>query len=144
MPHITKVASCCYTQEQMFELVADIPAYTDFVPACSESRIVLKQNPHTCHARLRFTQWGIRINLLTKNTHFPYERIKMDLVEGDLKHLSGEWLFEKHPEGCSIRLSCEYEINIALRLVLGRSIDAIWGTLLRHIVLHAGYLYGKE
>ena len=43
MPKQEEKKTVPYTMEQMFDLVADIESYSDFLPWCNNSRIISKE-----------------------------------------------------------------------------------------------------
>ncbi len=99
-----------YPVSQVFELVADVGEYCNFVPYCKSSRIVAKTgNDLTASLEIQYT--GIHQEIVTKNRCDPYSSIQIHLVEGPFNSFQGEWTFNDFVEGCRTNLSLEFELK---------------------------------
>lgn len=109
MTIINRNALVGYTQHQMFELVNRIEDYPRFLPWCSKSTI-LSKNDLQVEATLEITWSGMHKSFTTRNTLYPFERIDIELVTGPFKNLTGHWHFlPLGQEGCKISLDLEFE-----------------------------------
>ncbi len=153
MGRIYKIDSYPYNCKQMFSLVADVNSYRDFVPACEDSYVISTINNPTKNngvkaevkkeqAKLCFRKGKIQVDMTTENTQRPYKFIKMSLVEGDMRHLEGEWSFSPHKEGCLIEFNCKYEMkNSLMGFLANRLIDNVWQTLMERMMQRANEIY---
>lgn len=134
-----------HTPKQMFELVNGIDDYPRFLPWCHQSSIISKTDTEIV-ASLEIAWKGIHKSFTTKNTLTPYNEIRMNLVEGPLKHMEGIWQF--HPidqHGCKVLLDLEFEF-------MGNITDIIFQPIFQHIanslvdafIKRATELYGHE
>lgn len=101
-----------YTPDQMFDLVADIKRYPEFLPWCSAARII-RDDGETVIAELtigykmireRFTS---RVSLDRKN-----RVIQVSYISGPLKALRNEWRFtpEKKKQ-CTVDFFVQFEFS---------------------------------
>lgn len=58
MPQIEKSALVMYSTKEMFDLVNDVEAYSQFLPNCSDSKII-KQHDNNMTASLEISKAGI-------------------------------------------------------------------------------------
>lgn len=145
-----KADRCIYSCKQIFSLVADINLYSDFIPTCYRSQIISKISAadgkeNKLRARLAFKKGKFNISLITENICYPSNKIKINLVRGDMRHLEGEWLFTPSDGGCLIEFNCKYEIkNPLLGFLMNNFIDDIWQTLIKRFMQRAEEIYGKK
>lgn len=101
-----------YSADQMFDLVADIKRYPEFLPWCSAARII-RDDGETVIAELsigykmireRFTS---RVSLDRKN-----RVIQVSYISGPLKALRNEWRFtpEKKKQ-CTVDFFVQFEFS---------------------------------
>ncbi|MCW8877955.1 MAG: type II toxin-antitoxin system RatA family toxin [Kangiellaceae bacterium] len=111
MEKIKRSALIPYSAEKMFRLVDDIEQYPDFVPYCKSSQVMSREQSTVC-AKLEVAKRGIAKSFTTRNTLTPDEKIRMELVDGPFKYLSGEWRFIALAEdACKIELELEFEFS---------------------------------
>lgn len=142
---LKKNAIVPYTARQMFELVNNIEDYPRFLPWCQSSKI-LNRTDQEVVATLTINWKGIHKSFTTRNVLYPYERMKIELVNGPLQHLEGVWTFQSlSEEACKIILDLEFEFA-------GNFIDKFFQPVFQHIAntlveafcKRAVDLYGKE
>ena len=110
-----------YRPEQLFDLVADVERYPEFLPWCigarirerSESLLVADLVIGFKVIRERFTS---RVALDRQNL-----AIEVTYADGPFKHLSNRWRFEPRPDGsCLIDFYVEFEFrSIVLQKLIG-------------------------
>ncbi|AKC60107.1 ubiquinone-binding protein [Blochmannia endosymbiont of Polyrhachis (Hedomyrma) turneri] len=81
-----------YTREQMFNLVNDISAYSDFIPGCVYS-CVLISNDYELTAKIDVFKFGINQSFITRNFMIKNKSIMIHLIDGPFKSLFGSWTF---------------------------------------------------
>lgn len=100
-----------YSAEQMFNLVNDIEKYPEFLPWCSNAR-VLQRDAGQIKAELVLAKGGLEKSFTTVNTLKPSVQMVMELVDGPFKHLKGTWDF--HVLGdreCQVELDLEFQFS---------------------------------
>ena len=109
-----------YNSAEMFALVDDIDAYDEFLPWCSQSE-VLARNDHVVDASLEVHKGALSKTFSTRNTNSLHEAIDIALIGGPFKHLSGGWRFESLGDsGCKVMLDLEFQFE-------SRIVDAMFG-----------------
>jgi len=140
---IQKSALVTYSPQQMFSLVDDIDAYSDFLPWCSHSK-VLERNDDSVTGKLEISYSSLNKSFVTKNINTPHTQIEMQLVEGPFKHLRGLWSFSVlGDEGCKIELTMEFEFsNKLLDMTVGPVFSKIANSLVDAFIDRAKTIYG--
>ena len=101
-----------YTAMEMFELVADVDRYKEFLPWCTDSRILRRENDNVVVAEIQVGFEIIHTTFATRNTLRIGRAIEMDLVEGPFKFLKGGWNFDPMPEhGSRMSLNLRFEFS---------------------------------
>jgi ribosome-associated toxin RatA of RatAB toxin-antitoxin module len=123
---IKRSATVIYSSRQMFELVNSIEEYPRFLPWCSASA-VLHRDEKEVEATLEIVWSGIHKNFSTRNHLHPYERIEITLVHGPFRHLEGRWIFTELGErGCRVELELEFDL-------VGGLVDRLFQPIFNHI-----------
>ena len=105
-----------HSASDMLALVNDIPSYPDFLHWCNGARIEYSDGA-VVEAALDIGIRGISKTMRTRNVTDPgrEERpasIRIEMLDGPLKHLSGVWSFAPcEPVGCDISLRLDYETH---------------------------------
>jgi coenzyme Q-binding protein COQ10 len=95
----------------MFNLVADVARYGEFLPWVSAVR-VRSDSDTEMFADLIVGFKGLRETFSSRVTKLPGEAIKVDYIDGPLKYLSNQWRFVDRPEGgCSV----DFEVDFAFK-----------------------------
>ncbi|MEM1398719.1 MAG: type II toxin-antitoxin system RatA family toxin [Pseudomonadota bacterium] len=133
-----------HTPEQMFDLVADVARYPEFLPWCLASRIVSRHDDKFV-ADLVIGFKLVRERFTSEVMLTPHERIDVRYTKGPLKYLENHWQFLDHPDGCTIDFYVEFEFKSA---VLQNLIGALFGEAVRRMVrafeTRADELYGTK
>ena len=108
-----------FTKNQMFNLVADINRYSEFLPWCNKSTIIREETKDDVIKIIADLEIGYgqlvytyRSDVtLSKNNDF----IKVNHLEGPFNHLENEWKFEEISEYSSkIIFSIDFELDIKI------------------------------
>lgn len=100
-----------YTDQQMYQLVADIRQYSVFLPWCVGSEVLL-EDAEQVEASLTLGRGGIEKRITTRNCLYPHHKITMELLSGPLKSLTGEWQFVMLDEvHCRVSLHLQIEFS---------------------------------
>ncbi|MGC1953481.1 MAG: type II toxin-antitoxin system RatA family toxin, partial [Gammaproteobacteria bacterium] len=81
MPAINRSALVPYSAQAMFELVADVASYPQFLPWCGAAHSESLTEDED-HATVEIAKAGIRKSFTTRNQLDRGRSIKMHLVEG--------------------------------------------------------------
>jgi len=126
LPVVTKSALVTFSASQMFDLVADMEAYPQFLPWCAAAEI-LSREPNRICGRMEVARMGIHQTFSTCNRFTPGEHMELTLVEGPFRKLQGAWTFRPlREDACKVELNLEFEFS-------GRLIDKAFGKVFRQI-----------
>lgn len=108
MTVVKKSRTVPYTCEQMFDLVNDVEKYAEFLPYCTES-IILHRDEDEVQATLVISAAGMNKSFTTRNRQQINKMIEIRLVDGPFSHLEGFWRFDEEGQGCKISFDLEFE-----------------------------------
>lgn len=148
MAVIERSASVPYQPIQMLTLVNDIEAYPEFLRWCQGARIESSFGD-TVEAALDIGIRGIFRTMRTRNITTIADddgssMVRIEMIEGPLKKLAGEWTFsDRAQDGCDVVLTLEYEVHFSpLGVMLGAIFDEIANSQLNAFVRRAEAVYG--
>ena len=96
--HVKQSEVVAYSPFEMFELVADLDHYKNFLPWCSGSEVLERKNGEVL-AVIQLAYVPVKAAFTTRNENHPNEYIKMRLVRRSLRHFEGSWHFEGLRQG---------------------------------------------
>lgn len=145
MPHVERFVYVHHSAEQMFDLVADVEAYPQFLPWCESSRVIADHEGGV-DASLDIGYGGLRTRFTTRNAHRYPEQIRVSLLDGPFRTLAGHWNFlPMRPGACKVQLSLHYEFASGL---LGRAVAPVFNSIVNSLVesfaRRAEQLYGPS
>jgi coenzyme Q-binding protein COQ10 len=98
MPRHNETRHLPYSPDQMFDLVADVPHYGEFLPWVAAVR-VREDSETEMVADLVVGFKGISERFTSKVTKQRASRIHVDYLDGPLKYLRNEWTFRPDGQG---------------------------------------------
>jgi ribosome-associated toxin RatA of RatAB toxin-antitoxin module len=114
----------------LFALVNEVERYPKLFPWC-QSVEVLEREPDSIAARLHVRAGGVGFSFATRNRLEPPELMRMQLLEGPLRRLDGEWRFTPYGDGgCRVALNLDFEpksrlLGLATTLAFQRLADRL-------------------
>ena len=141
MVTVERSALVNYPAQVLYDLVADIDSYPQFLPWCNAVEVESPE-PAVYLATLHVAFRGIRQSFSTRNRNEPGRQIDMNLVSGPFRHLKGTWRFDAlAPDASKVSLHLEYELsNTLLDRALGPVFDHIANTFVDAFVRRADAL----
>ena len=125
MPKQEESKTVHYTKDQMFDLVADIDRYDEFLPWCNNSKIIntsIKDDIKIVIADLEigYDQFVYTYRSEVK-LHEDKSEINVRNLDGPFKYLENNWKFVSVNESdCEIQFKIDFELNITLFDILMR------------------------
>ncbi len=110
MPHHAETRRLPWTAEQMFDLVADIARYPEFLPWVQGMRI-RSNDGRVIVADMIVGFKMVRERFTSRVTLQRPMQLHVDYIDGPLKHLKNDWLFRNVPGGCEIDFSVDFEFR---------------------------------
>ncbi|ETJ49268.1 MULTISPECIES: type II toxin-antitoxin system RatA family toxin [Pseudoalteromonas] len=145
MPQIEKSALVMYSTKEMFDLVNDVEAYPQFLPNCSDSKIVSQHN-NNMTASLEISKAGIKKWFTTENTFIDEQTVQLRLVDGPFKTLKGRWHFQAlDKKACKVELKLEFEFSSKLiELAFGKIFNDVAKNMVSAFTQRAKEVYGAR
>ena len=142
MPSHRETRHLPYTPEQMFDLVADVKRYPEFLPWVSAMRVRRDSATETL-ADMIVGFKGLRESFTSRVEKERARRIHVDYVDGPLKFLRNEWLFRPEGQGCAVDFAVDFQFkNRVFEMLAGQ----VFGQALRRMIgafeTRAAQLYG--
>jgi coenzyme Q-binding protein COQ10 len=108
-----------YRPEQMWDLVADVDRYPQFLPWCVAARV--RERSETVQLAEMTIGFGpFRESFSSRNELARPRSIKVHCVRGPFRYLENVWSFEPHPRGCKIDFWVDFEFRSRiLRAAIG-------------------------
>jgi ribosome-associated toxin RatA of RatAB toxin-antitoxin module len=138
MHKIEKSAIVLHQKTTMFSLVDRVEDYPKFLPWCGKTEILYRdKNKTTASIEINFK--GIKQTFTTENQKINEDVMKIKLVDGPFKYLSGEWAFkELDKDSCQIQLKLEYQFsNIILEKLIAPVFNIIANTFIDEFIKQA-------
>ncbi len=145
MPKHSETRRLPYTPEQMFDLVADVRRYPEFLPWVSAMR-VRKDGEAETLADMIVGFKGLRETFTSKVTKQRPGTIRVEYIEGPLKYLNNDWRFRPDGDtGCFVDFSVDFAFkNRVFEMLAGQ----VFGVALRRMIgafeERAAKLYGAS
>src|SRR5258707_592167 len=132
-----------YTQEQLFDLVAAVERYPEFLPWCVGARI-RERTDKLLVADLLIGFRMVRERFTSRVVLSPYDRIDVAYSEGPFRYLTNHWVFLPQPDGgCVIDFFVDFEFRSRL---LQKVIEMLFNEAVKRMVsafeTRARQLYG--
>ncbi|KPV91986.1 Ribosome association toxin RatA [Pseudoalteromonas sp. P1-30] len=145
MPQIEKSALVMYSTKEMFDLVNDVEAYPQFLPNCSDSKIVSQHN-NNMTASLEISKAGIKKWFTTENTFIDEQTVQLRLVDGPFKTLKGRWHFQAlDKKACKVEFKLEFEFSSKLiELAFGKIFNDVAKNMVSAFTQRAKDVYGAR
>ncbi|MCA8931030.1 MAG: type II toxin-antitoxin system RatA family toxin [Rhodospirillaceae bacterium] len=132
-----------YSPDQLFQLVADVERYPDFVPWWAAARVRRREGD-----RVYYTDQVIRMGPMTqrftsRTEMEPSHKIHVSATEKPFDRLAIDWAFTPSAAGCAVDLSLEFLFKSA---TLARMLALVSGeaahTLMKAFEHRAHSLFG--
>lgn len=148
MPSHSETRHLPYAPRQMYDLVADVARYPEFLPWCAAARI--RQTYAQGEAEVMEADLVIRFKVFSERfgsrvTLYPDDmRIVTEYLDGPFKFLKSNWKFEEAGEGCDISFDVDFEFkNAILQKVIGLVFNEAMQRIVRAFEDRAKELYGQ-
>lgn len=145
MTEIHRSAIVPYSAHRMFDLVADISSYPQFLPWCSGARIVTAKDDEVI-AAIDIAYGGVNKTFSTRNLLQRDKIMEMRLIEGPFSFLQGCWQFTPLGEDAS-KISLDLEFRVANRL-MSLALTPVFSNIANQLVdrfhQRAAELHGKK
>lgn len=123
MHRVEKSVLVPYSDSQMFDLVANVKDYPQFLSWCAGSH-ERRRDDGSVEATLDIRYRGVRSRFTTHNRQVRPARIHIELLDGPFRRLHGEWTFQAvRGDACKVHLVLHFQFASGL---LGRLIAPVF------------------
>lgn len=145
MPKHSETRALPYTPEQMFDLVADVGRYGEFLPWVSAIR-VRSNNDTQMIADMIVGFKGLRETFTSKVDKQRPSEIHVDYLDGPLKYLHNDWRFRPDGDGGSlVDFSVDFAFkNRVFEMLAGQVFDRALRKMIGAFETRAAELYGAS
>jgi ribosome-associated toxin RatA of RatAB toxin-antitoxin module len=140
---VSRSAIVSYTPAQMFDLVAHVERYPEFLPWCITGEL-LSRDERELRGSITMAQGPLHGTFTTRNEIDYPRRMTLELEEGPFSDLIGEWRFEALGEaGCRISLDLRFAFSNKVKdALLGVMFEQTCNKLVDAFVQRAAQVYG--
>lgn len=136
-----------YSPQQMYDLVADVARYPEFLPWCAAARIrsrVPQGASEVMEADLVISFKVFRERFGSRVTLWPEAgAIDTEYLDGPFKYLKSRWEFRPVDAGCDVHFHVDFEFrNAVLQKVIGLVFNEAMQRIVRAFETRAKALYG--
>ena len=145
MPGIHETRQMPYSVEQMFDLVADVARYPEFLPWIPATRV--KSNSETeMVADMLVAFKALREKFTSRVEKERPSRIEVHYVDGPLQDLDNVWLFKPTgPSSCEVDFTVDFRFRNALfEKLAGQFFDRAFRKMVAAFEARAAELYGSN
>ena len=148
MPTHSETRRLPYTAQQMYDLVADVAKYPEFLPWTAAARIRETRDlgDHTeLLADLVISFKVFRERFGSRVTLWPEARkIDTEYLDGPFRYMKSDWHFEPTDTGCRVHFHVDFEFrNMVLQGIIGVVFNEAMQRVVRAFEDRARKLYGS-
>lgn len=149
MPSFRTQRTVPHSPRAMFDLVADVERYPEFLPMCENLKVLsrgqLADGGEEIVAAMAVGYGPVQETFTTKvRLDRANHRILVNYVDGPFRRLENTWTFVPHLTGCRVDFSIVYEFrSIALGLVMGAMFDKAFRKFAEAFESRADVVYGR-
>ncbi len=150
MPSFRITRHVRHSAQQMYDLVADIERYPEFLPLCESLRVLRRQEDAQGNPVL-VAEMGVGYKAIRERftTRVGLDRdnlkITAEYIDGPFRHLENRWTFKEAADGgCDVDFFITYEFkSFALGLLMGSMFDRAFRKFTDAFETRAGVVYGR-
>ena len=149
MPTFRMMRPVSHTAMQMFDLVADVQRYPEFLPLCESLRVIRRsqsgEGVETLVAVMGVGYKAIRESFTTRVTIDRTRlRILVEYIDGPFNYLENRWVFRPKGAGSEVEFFINYEFrSLALGLLMGSVFDKAFRKFTEAFEERADEIYGS-
>ena len=149
MPSFHTRRVVCHPPKAMFDLVADVERYPEFVPLC-EALEIRSRTPESDGVEVitatMTAGYGLIRESFTSRVRLDHAaaRILVSYVDGPFRTLENQWSFLLHPRGCEVDFFIQYEFRSrTLQMLVGALFDGAVRRFSDAFEIRADRVYGR-
>ena len=151
MPHFTTTRHVHHSASDMFDLVADVESYPEFVPLCDDMRVrdrrekedgtVVMVAAMTVAYKLIRQTFTSRATVDKKNL-----KIVVEYLDGPFKRMHNRWTFTpKGEDACEVEFFIDYEFaSRTFSMLMGATFETVFRRMAAAFERRADEVYGRK
>jgi coenzyme Q-binding protein COQ10 len=152
LPSFRELRRVRHRAEQMFDLVADVERYPEFVPLCKGLR-VRSRTPEVDGGETLVADMTVGYKIIRERftsrvmLDRPGLKVTVDYIDGPFSYLENIWTFRDEPEddGSRVGFFIDYEFKSrTLGALMGSMFDVAFRKFARAFEQRADAVYGRE
>ena len=145
MPGIRETRRLPYSAEQMFDLVADVARYPEFLPWVVATR-VRSDDGHEMLADMLVGCKALREKFTSRVLKDRPNRLEVIYIDGPMRDLDNLWHFRPTPDGgCELDFCVEFSFkNRMFEMLAGSYFDRAFHKMVAAFETRANELYGSS
>jgi coenzyme Q-binding protein COQ10 len=151
MPRFSTKRRVQHSAANMFDLVADVEKYPQFVPMCSAMRVRSRTDKGegitVMVAAMTVAYKMIHQTFTSRATlDRPNLKILVEYLDGPFRHMQNRWAFHPTSENtCEVEFFIEYEFKSrTLAMMMGALFDTVFRRMAQAFEKRADEVYGRE
>jgi coenzyme Q-binding protein COQ10 len=148
MPHYVTTRTVRHSADQMFDLVADVERYPQFVPMC-ESLQIRRRTTGVNGSEVLLADMAIGYKMIrerfTSRVALDREarKILVEYVDGPFSHLENRWSFVAKSTGCDVTFDIDYAFRSrTFQMLVGVVFDTVVRKMVEAFEKRADAMYG--
>ena len=142
MPHFADKKLMPYTQQQLFDMIADVASYPEFLPWCMDARVYnVKEGQFDADLIIGFKAFKERFT--SRVTVKSPSSVEVDYIKGPMRELHNHWWLTEAEGGTLVDFDVKFEFKSKL---LGKLIGPVFGEATERMIgafeTRAKALYG--
>ena len=147
MPSHSETRKLPYTAQEMYDLVADVERYPEFLPWTAAARIRSREDIGDHEVMLADLvvsfkvfreRFGSRVALWPAT-----RRIETEYIDGPFSHMRSTWVFREAGDGCEVKFDVDFEFrNKLLQRAAGLFFYEAMQRIVRAFEARAAALHG--
>jgi coenzyme Q-binding protein COQ10 len=150
MPSFRTTRRVPFTPRQMFDLVADVERYPQFLPLCEALTVTSRQREGEVEIVTADMTAGYKAIRETFRSRVRLDRVRCEVAAvgvpgamGPFGRLDNSWQFRAAPGGCDVDFSISYELrSTMLQMLVGALFDRAFRRYTEAFEARARQVYG--
>jgi coenzyme Q-binding protein COQ10 len=150
MPRFSTKRRVHHSASDMFDLVADVEKYPDFVPMCTDMRVRSETDKGdgitVMVATMTVAYKMIRQSYTSRATlDKPNLKILVEYLDGPFRRMQNRWTFHSKEDGvCEVEFFIDYEFRSrTLAMLMGAVFDTVFRRMAAAFEKRADEVYGR-
>ena len=144
MPGVRELRQMPYSAEQMFDLVADVARYPEFLPWVVGTRVRANSDTEmTADLLVGFN--ALREKFTSRIEKVRPSRIQVFYLDGPMRDLDNVWKFTPTAQGCEVDFAVSFTFrNAVFEALAGQYFDRAFRKMVSAFEARANALYGSS